>query len=306
LEGPAFSHVGMDENGLGPQLGPMVVTGVLARVSERGARYLRALDLRSMPRIDDSKKVAAFGNTGLAEAWARALCPGAASPDEIIERLSLMPERELRAPCPSGVAPQCWAAGGGFSAPDSLVAAVEADRAALLAEGVELAQARSVILCSERLHRLKGGGRSLFQIDLNAMEQLLLAFREQTPGDLEAVCGKVGGFNRYLANLGPLSGRLATIEEEGRPRSTYRFAGLGRVSFVRDADGTDALVAIASLVGKYLREVLMGKVASFYLARDAALIRPSGYRDPVTARFVLATVEARRAAGVPERCFLRP
>lgn len=306
MEGPLFAHVGIDENGLGPQLGPLVVTGILATASAEGQRYLRSLDLATMPRIDDSKKVAAFGNTGLAEAWARALCPEAESPDALIAQLTLLPMAELKSLCPTVAEPQCWAPGGRFSAPPSLVAEVARDRDALRAQGVTLTTVRSAVLCSERLHRLKNSGRTLFEIDLHAMEDLLIAFRSMAGRELEATCGKVGGIGKYLSKLGPLAGTLATIEHEERARSTYRFAGLGRVSFVMDADGSDILVALASLVGKYVREVLMGKVADFYLARDASLQRPSGYRDPVSGRFVLATVALRAALGVPDRCFLRP
>ena len=305
---PPASRVGIDENGLGPRLGPLLVTGVAAELSPEGARYLEGLGgLSSLPRVDDSKKVASFKNPDLAEAWARALVPEARSPDELVAALSLASPEELRAPCPSHVAAQCWQPRGAFRAPAALVAEVAADRDGFARRGVTLGRPRSVIVCPARLHAERALGRSLFDIDLHAMERLLLAFHEASPGGaIDAVCGKVGGLDRYLPRLGPLAGRLAAIEEEGRARSAYRFAGLGRVAFVRDADGSDVLVALASLVGKYAREVLMGHVADFYRHDDPALPRPSGYRDPVTDRFVLATAARREALGVPDRCFLRP
>ena len=57
--------------------------------------------------------------------------------------------------------------------------------------------------------------------------------------------------------FGPLAGRLHAIIEEGAKRSAYSFPGLGTIAFVRDADAHHLLVAMASMVGKWVREVMM-------------------------------------------------
>ncbi|MCS6899025.1 MAG: hypothetical protein RMJ98_05075 [Myxococcales bacterium] len=298
--------VGIDENGMGPQLGPLVVTGVLARATVEGARWLRRESLAALPHLDDSKKLVSFQKPWLAEAWARVMFPGARRPDDIVEGASLLPRRELRALCPPHVEAQCWGAGGAFEAPSDLVEAVRCDVEKLQEREVEMWEVRSVYLCTSRLHEERAAGRTLTTSDLRAMERLILALRERGGGPIDAVCGKVGGLNRYLSHLGPLRDFPVAVEEEGRARSSYRFAGVGSVAFVRDADGSDPLVALASLVGKYLREVLMGKIANHHLRLDPSLPRPSGYRDPVTGRFVQATAERRRLMLLPDRCFLRP
>ena len=113
--------------------------------------------------------------------------------------------------------------------------------------------------------------------------------------------GRVGG--EAAAEAGAEEGQPVAVE--GRPASRYRLAGLGTVAFVRDADGSDLLVALASLVGKYVREVLMNKISAHYRRDDPSLPRPSGYRDPVTERFIVGT-QPRRLEIVPDRCFLRP
>ncbi|HEY3237700.1 MAG TPA: hypothetical protein VGJ84_23470, partial [Polyangiaceae bacterium] len=87
--------------------------------------------------------------------------------------------------------------------------------------------------------------------------------------------------------------------------SAYRFPGLGDIEFVRDADGRDPLVMLASLAGKYLRELLMARVARYYLGADSDQPRPSGYHDPVTARFVRASAVLRKRRRVPGECFER-
>jgi hypothetical protein len=294
-------RAGVDENGLGPKLGPLVVTGVLARAA--GAEPVR---LEGLARLGDSKRLMAHNDVELGEAWARLLVPRAGSPAALVAALSLDPSGVLRAPCPSGVEAQCWPAPAPFLASDATVAAVREDLERLAGRGLGGLEARSVILCPKRLHAERARGHSLFEIDLHAMERLALALRAAAGGDVDFVCGKVGGINAYGPRFGPLAGRPFAVEEEGRARSAYRFEGLGRVAFVRDADGDDPLVALASMVGKYVREVLMGTIVGFYRRRDPALPDASGYRDPVTGRFIVATEGLRRAAGVADECFLRP
>jgi ribonuclease HII len=109
----------------------------------------------------------------------------------------------------------------------------------------------------------------------------------------------------YSKFFGPLSGYLHAVLEQGRGRSAYRFPGLGEVHFVRDADASDPLVMLASLVGKYVRELLMNRVARFYVADHEPDARPSGYHDPHTARFVQATALLRLQRSVPNGCFER-
>jgi len=72
---------------------------------------------------------------------------------------------------------------------------------------------------------------------------------------------------------------------------------------LRDADARDPLVMLASLVGKWVRELLMARVSDWYSVDRSE--RPSGYHDPETARFVDATALVRRERRVPDICFER-
>ncbi len=102
-------RIGADENGLGARLGPLVVTAVLARVSEAGQRVLsRRLPRTIRPDLDDSKRLVAHGNVALGEAWARVVGGlDAATPEALIGRLALEDAAALRAPCPGHVEAQC-------------------------------------------------------------------------------------------------------------------------------------------------------------------------------------------------------
>jgi hypothetical protein len=170
---------------------------------------------------------------------------------------------------------------------------------------VEVIRVTSSVACTRVLNDAHRAGRSRFVVDLHAMERMVLALREQAGSDVLAVCGKVGGMGDYARFFGPLAGRLHVELERSRARSAYRFPGLGEVHFVMDADGQDALVMLASLIGKYVRELLMARIGRHYADAVHDRAPPSGYHDPVTDGFVVATELTRRARRVPDDCFER-
>jgi ribonuclease HII len=92
-----------------------------------------------------------------------------------------------------------------------------------------------------------------------------------------------------------------------RKHSAYRFPGLGEVHFVQDADAKDPLVMMASMVGKYVRELLMTRIAAHYELQDddGNPLLVSGYNDPRTDGFVQLTRKKRREWSIPKDCFQR-
>ncbi len=265
---PSAVVLGIDENGLGPRLGPLVVTAVTARVTPRVAPGGTAKPLRAPAkprgalgaRLGDSKKLVSYGDTALGEAWARAIAgrsgaDDAATPDALVRLLSLDPPDALRAPCPEQHGGQCWdTRSEAFAADDELVAQIQRDLAKLAAKGVEVLGATCVITCARRLNEGVDRGLSRFHVDLHAMERLILDARERAACDVVATCGKVGGFDKYPPAFGPLGGRLHAVAAEGRAISEYSVPGVGRIAFVRDADDKHLLVSMASLVGKWVRD----------------------------------------------------
>lgn len=304
--------LGIDENGLGPRLGPLVVTAVVAVTTPQGTGRAQGRPRGGMrARLDDSKKLVAYGDSLLGEAWARAIVRRMGrgdppSPEALVQRLSLDGPEALRAPCPRDHARQCWEHDGEeFGCDPELLAAVEGDLARLEERGVRVARAACVVTCTRRLNDGVERGLSRFQMDLHAMERLALDARERAGRDVLATCGKVGGYDSYPAAFGPMSGRLHAVAVEGRARSEYAVPGLGRIAFVRDADASHLLVSMASLVGKWVRDLLMSRIVRYYREHDPDLPDASGYHDPVTARFVEATRLFRRRRGVPDECFER-
>jgi ribonuclease HII len=304
--------VGIDENGLGPRLGPLIVTAVHARTEGEGHRLVARRPRGSLAkRLGDSKALVSFGDAALGEAWARAVARetsgrDATSPDALVHELSLDDQATLEVRCPRNHKDQCWATEGErFVAEDGLVARVGADLVKLREKGVHVLGATVAIVCTERLNDAVSRGLSRFAVDLHAMERLALHVRERTGEELHVTCGKVGGYDRYESAFGPLAGHLHTTLCEGRAKSEYRFARLGTIAFMRDADAGHLLVCMASLVGKWVREVLMARVTRFHRAYDPSLPEASGYHDPVTTRFIDASLLARRSRDLRDECFER-
>lgn len=310
-------RIGVDENGLGPRLGPMIITAVLARVTEAGSKMAgRRARGALAQRLGDSKGLISHGDTALGEAWARALVargcgrdgvdPKLVSPDDLIHAIAADDRTALRELCASHVEAQCWSTSQeSFGAEDDLVRTVSGDLDKLAQKGLEVVAVRSVIVCTQRLNIALGQGKNRFVVDLHAMERLVLDLRAIAGEDVLAVCGKVGGFGKYGDAFGPLAGRLHAVLEEGQARSAYHFPGVGELAFVRDGDASDLCVGMASMVGKYVRDALMARVVRFYREEREDLPDASGYHDPVTARFVEATRLTRKSRSIPETCFER-
>jgi hypothetical protein len=291
------------------------VTAVLARVTDEGAAMVSKKPRGGLAeRLGDSKAMVAYGDVGLAEAWARALvergggraagAPG--TPEELSAAITLEERAALRAPCPSHVEAQCWGTGGeAFAATSELVRTIHGDLDRLAKKGIEVVAVRSSILCAKRLNEGFSAGKNRFVMDLHAMEELILSLRAIAGAEVNAVCGKVGGFGKYSSAFGPLGGRMHVVLEESRARSAYHFPGVGEIAFVRDGDASDLLVSLASMVGKWKRELLMARIVRHWQGIVPDLRGASGYHDPVTAAFVEATRVVREKRRVPEECFER-
>lgn len=301
-------RIGVDENGLGSRLGPLIVTAVCAEVTPAGESWL-AKPLRGAIRadLDDSKRLLSHKNYGLGEAWARVLAGGGkADPQALWESIALETPEQLQSTCPSHLRRQCWGAHGEiFAASDELLSRIEGHRDRLRQRGVRVLGVKVASVCTQRLNRQRAEGRNRFVSDLHAMESLLIGWGAEGGEEISATCGKVGGMSNYSRFFGPLAGRLHVALEVTRKRSAYHFPGLGEIRFVQDADSSDPLVMLASLVGKYIRELLMARVWRFYPSVQDDPQPVSGYHDSRTRRWVEATALARRKLRVVPECFER-
>lgn len=302
-------HLGIDENGVGPRLGPLVVTAAFARAADpRPVRRPVRGALRE--RLGDSKGLVAFGSGGLAEAWARAAMKRASgrapeTPAELLSHLlGAEEENALRRLCPTGAGAQCWNDDHeAFTATQAQVAQAEADLDTFAERGVDVQRVWTIVLCTRRLNLAAQAGESRFLLDLHAIEQLAARARAHTSRPVATLAGKVGGYERYLPHLRMRP--LPTGTHESRKESAYRYADGSTLVFAQDADDRYPLVSLASLIGKWVRDLCMHRINRFHAPARAVHEHVSGYHDPVTRAFVEETAQHRAQRSFPHECFER-
>ena len=174
----------------------------------------------------------------------------------------------------------------------------------LLDLGVEVTHVRSVVGCAGRLNRDFGEGMSKLMIDLRYFEELLRDARAVSGEPLDAWCGMVGGIRKYGPRFAKDLGEPIVLEER-KGLSMYELSEVGCVRFEVKADAKHLPVALASMFGKYLRELWMLRLNEFYRTRLSTLRACSGYHDSVTKRFVKDTERLRVKLGVVDSCFAR-
>jgi hypothetical protein len=211
----------------------------------------------------------------------------------------------LRARCPEAASAQCWSARLPLPA---FGGDVEAGRAALrrlARHEVRVLRARSTIACVSALREDIARLGSRTSVDLSLFERLVLDVRAAAGCDLDVVLGMVGGIRDYPRYFDKLSDRSFELLRRDDRVVRYHSPGLGTLSFEVDADSRHLPVALASMIGKYVRELAMERQNRFYAAHDADLPRASGYHDPVTSRFVDRSRTLRKRLGIVDSCFER-
>jgi hypothetical protein len=310
---PPRVQIGIDENGLGPRLGPMIVTAVRLELDpEKLATRRGYLAAATRAGIGDSKEHSAHGAMGPCEARVLSMLKvhlglEARSLAHLAETVGLEEPDALRADCPPGEAPHvCFRdavdlpAFGGGPQPGDIAAATK-----LLEKGMRLVGVRVGIVCAKRMNLARDAGLSRFDLDLAYMIRLAEALRgDRGTPPVTAYCGKVGGRAKYASALERLSPLVGVLGEE-RERSSYAVPGFGEVHFVMDGDATEPAIGLASMIGKYVRELWMTRIHRYWAGHVAGLEPVSGYHDPSTEVFVRKTALVRRERGVPEICFER-
>jgi ribonuclease HII len=302
---------GVDENGLGPRLGPLIATALTleapryarASLCERGLR----LGLR------DSKESGGFRKMRFAESVALALLGASeagevpTSADQLLERLFPKARAVLGACCPNAsTADQCWGIdlqlpifGGDPGHGESLLSAL-VGRSSL-----RFVDVQSRVACAGMLNAKSAAGKNKLEVDLELFEDLIESVvRYHGPPSL-VLCGMIGGIRDYASRFGRLGGSRVRTLRARRGQIRYEIAELGELRFEVDADARHLPVALASIVGKYVREICMRRIGEFYRRTNAELQLASGYHDPVTTRFIAATEDSRRRLGIVEDCFRR-
>jgi ribonuclease HII len=315
--------IGIDEAGYGPNLGPFVMTSVACRVPPDLAaadlwqvlqpavrRHPEPADGRLL--VEDSKLVYSAAR-GLLELETGVLSTAAPCPPGQALTLSgyvdwVCPDHhpELRAePWYTGTTALPLHNGtDGFGDCAGRFAEVSQER------GLTWGLVRSAVVCPARFNALLDRWDSKGAVLALSLAELLQHNHAADADDepVHVFVDKHGGRNTYAAMLQhAYPDGMVLACEEGRERSVYRVEGARRpveLTFTPRADAAHFCVALASMVSKYLREVLMREFNQFWLGHVPGLKPTAGYPGDA-ARFFNAIRPAAERLGLPEAALWR-
>jgi hypothetical protein len=175
--------------------------------------------------------------------------------------------------------------------------------------GIRWGFCQSAIVATPRFNDLIDKWDSKSAVLSVALTQLLRRCLEGTDAEpMRFVIDKHGGRNHYSALLQhAFADGMVLAEEEGRLHSRYRVEGLDRpvsITFMPKADVEHFTVSLASMISKYVRELLMGEFNRFWQTHVPGLKPTAGYPNDAV-RYFEAIRPALRALGIAERAIWR-
>ncbi len=313
--------VGLDEAGYGPNLGPLVVVTASLRLPEQ-VRSEELWDLlapevsiypaasASQVVIDDSKRAYNAGGLATLERTALAWMALSHGVPETLHELwslySLSPMNDFEdAP---------WYAEEPLTLPVAIGAQeLKQAQAALLRclkrSGCREADLACQIILPARFNLLLKKAESKGQLLFSAVSELLREVeRRNAVPNIEIIADKQGGrhyYRRLLQEAFPDT--LVMAGREDRHLSHYVVARPRRkldLRFVAQADGLHLLVAAASMIAKYIRELCMRRFNAFWNARLPELKPTAGYPEDA-ARFLKQVEPVARECGIQRSMYWR-
>jgi hypothetical protein len=235
-------------------------------------------------------------------------------PAECDDRLSL--ERYVEALCASSHAAlrrECWYSGA-TALPVAAEAGHSAEARARFAEtcrgaGVSCGLVRGVVVCPDQFNALTEAAGSKGAVLHHGLAELVRAcWHLEGDEPLTFFIDKHGGRNAYAALLQhAVPEGMVLAHQEGAGRSVYSVAGPRRAvrwTFQPRADAEHFSVALASMVSKYLRELLMGEFNRFWQEQVPGLKPTAGYPGDAQ-RFYETIRPAAQRLGIPEAVLWR-
>ena len=286
--------VGIDEAGFGPILGPLVVSSSTFLLPHhlltsdlwqilRKSLANRRKRLAGRLLIADSKKAysKSLGIKHLERTVLAALKCLGKEPTTLAELIELLCpsclERLSAYPWYSDIESHCLSA---EVADRAIASSVLADD--LASNGIELLELKSHCLDVAYYNKMVASVKNKANVLFTATSQLIKTAYDNFAGDdLQIMVDRQGGRVRYRKNLQRMFGDMELkILRESPATSSYELQAGGkamRVHFVVGADGRFLPVSLASMVSKYLRELLIGSINRYFAGFSDELKPTAGY-----------------------------
>lgn len=272
--------IGIDENGLGPILGPFIISGIKLKVNEPIFFHSKLENLQTKIKIDDSKEIFKRG-----EVWTY-------SKGEIIS-LSILRTFSFAEIIEKYV--------------KLLITDFEKDFyiqnyklpiwAKYISEDINIKEKINFIN-----YRAFAVFPRVFNDMLKNMHKFQLGIKlfielanELSSSEYNIVmCGKVGGYTYYLKPFSILGIRKYEIIKETKGHSAYRISYMDKIfefHFLMDGDKVYYPIAIASIIGKYLREIFMKSLNEKFGLYDK-IPYSSGYKHDYKTNILIEKIQS--------------
>jgi ribonuclease HII len=237
--------IGIDENGLGPILGPFIISGIKVKVKEPIFFYSKIENLHSSFKIDDSKNI--FKRK---EKWTY-------SKGEIIS-LSILKTFDFE----NLIKKYAHLIISDFEKEfyiknHKLPIWAKTYKENNLREEINFLDYKAYAIFPNEFNK-ELSKTTKFQMDIKFF--LDLAYELSSNEYNLVLCGKVGGYTYYAKEFFKLGITKYEILKENKGHSAYKIKykdKLFEIHFLLDGDKTYYPIAIASIIGKYLRELFM-------------------------------------------------
>jgi ribonuclease HII len=315
--------LGIDEAGYGPLLGPLVISSVAMSLPDElvgiplwnllaGGLTDKIRGANGRLVIIDSKKLYNSGTKDLRELERAAL--GAIkitndhlpqSLDDLLKAVSLESDPHLchpwycHAPLPLPIAIE----------PTSLSLSTNMLAREMKTVGAELIAVKSVPLVECRYNHLAALIKNKSEIVFSQTVRLIMEIINHRPErNILVTVDKEGGKDHYLRNLMRAfpDAKLA-IQSESSEESSYLLTFDDRnitISFCKKGESKHLLIAWASIVSKYIREIFMRQFNAYWLAMNPALTPTAGYWED-GQRFMKDIASLLNKKGIPAEELIR-
>lgn len=287
--------LGIDENGLGPLMGPLVVTGTLLKQDTADAGWFEDIaDSKSFFPTRSLNNFSKIEETAISVFYLREKrlpC----SPVEVLKNFCGEPKCFSGANVCTGRIPEKFI----WAEPERVKNRCDAFSGWAIKNNVEIEKIRSVCVCPNRINDFVEKGKSKLLLDFLTFCGIVKDVPSKTGLDVQA--GKIGGLKFYKTYLryGLPDYEALTLEEK-EEISSYSLQNNRTkflMNFIMDVEKKSFPAALSSIIGKYVREIFMESIRrTFGIKEDI-----SGYHDRKT-RKVLGTLDMNF---IPEGCVFR-